>query len=277
LAQVRPDARTFRRRRLVALAVLGSVVAAIALLVGSGQPPERAAHKPAAAHPKRRAPVPVLMYHGVEPPVPGGLPYLFVRPAAFRAQMEALAEAGGHGVTMAQVEAAWQRGMPLPPKPVVITFDDGYRGQANNALPVLQRHGWPGVLYMCIANFRSPSGLREDDVRKLLRADWELGAHTFSHLDLRTLNAAELRHEVGESRRWLERRFGVPVTSFAYPAGKYGPAALKELRRARFQSAVTVAPGLARPGRPLELNRIRVSSTTTASGLMKELKQLGWR
>ena len=144
---------------------------------------------PHAPRHKRRAPVPVLMYHGVEAPIPGGLPDLFVEPADFRAQMNALARAGATAVTMAQVEAAWTRGLPLPRKPVVLTFDDGYRGQVDNALPVMRRHGWPGVLYMCIANFRPATGLKDKDVRTLLRADWELGAHTFSHSDLRTLAA----------------------------------------------------------------------------------------
>ncbi len=56
-----------------------------------------------------------------------------------------------------------------------------------------------------------------------------------------------------------------------------GPAALRAVRRAHFHTAVTVAPGLADPKRPFELNRIRVSSTTTPAMLIKELKQLAWR
>ena len=217
------------------------------------------------------------MYHGVEAPIPGGIPDLFVEPSDFKAQMDALAKAGGHGVTMAQVEAAWKHGLPLPRKPVVITFDDGYRGQVDNALPVLRRHGWPGVLYMCIANFKPATGLKDDDVRTLLKADWELGAHTFSHPDLRTLAPAELRHEVGESKTWLERRFRVPVNSFAYPAGMHDQSTLRAVRRGGFHTAVTVVPGLAKRGQPYELNRVRVSRGTTASTLLSELNGLGWR
>ncbi len=284
------DRKKFLRRRLVAAAILVAGVALVVVLLsggGSDQPEQvdqgaKASstpdgHPPARPGHKRLAPVPVLMYHGVEAPIPGGLPDLFVEPRNFRAQMDALAHAGAHAVTMAQMEAAWTRGMPLPHKPVVLTFDDGYRGQVDNALPVMRRHGWPGVLYMCIANFRPATGLTDKDVRTLLRADWELGAHTFSHSDLRTLGAPELRHEVGGSRTWLERRFGVRVNSFAYPAGMYNAAALQAVRRGHFHTAVTVAPGLAKRDHPLELNRIRVNRGMTASMLVSELRGLGWR
>ena len=178
---------------------------------------------------------------------------------------------------MDQVQSAWDKGTPLPSKPVVLTFDDGYRGQVDNAMPAMERHGWPGVLYMTIANFNPPTGLEDRDVRKLLAAKWELGAHTFSHSDLRTLGAAELKHEIDESRAWLQRKFDRPVNSFAYPAGMYGPAALKAVRRAGFHNAVTVVPGLASRKKPFELCRLRVSSNMSARDLVHELEQLGWR
>jgi peptidoglycan/xylan/chitin deacetylase (PgdA/CDA1 family) len=177
---------------------------------------------------------------------------------------------------MEQVQSAWDEGTPLPSKPVVLTFDDGYRGQLDNAMPVMKRHGWPGVLYMTIANFKPATGLKPADVRELLAAKWELGAHTFSHSDLRTLAPPELRHEVGESRTWLRKRFGRPVKSFAYPAGMYGPAALEEVRRAGFDNAVTVQPGLAERDQPFELNRIRVSANTSPGEHVREIEQLGW-
>ena len=191
--------------------------------------------------------------------------------------MDALARAGAHAVTMAQVEAAWdprdaaaaQAGRAHVRRRLPRTVD--------NALPVMRRHGWPGVLYMCIANFRPATGLTEKDVRTLLRADWELGAHTFSHSDLRALGAPELRHEVGGSRTWLERRFGVRVNSFAYPAGMYDRPPCRPCVDAHFHTAVTVAPGLAKRDHPLELNRIRVNRGMTASMLVSELRGLGWR
>jgi peptidoglycan/xylan/chitin deacetylase (PgdA/CDA1 family) len=233
------------------------------------------AHHAARPHgPRRRAPVPVLMYHGVEPPPPGSLAGLFVKPHTFAAHVRALARAGFHGVTLRQVEAAWDRGAPLPSKPIVFTFDDGYKGQYLNAMPVLRRRHWPGVLFLTVANMGTNIGITPRQVRGLIKNSWEVGGHTFSHPDLRNQAPYPLRHEVRDSRKWIERRFDVKVTNFAYPAGDYDRRAVKAVRDAKYRGAVTVAPGLAERSHPLTMDRIRISSDTTASELIRQLRGL---
>src|SRR4051794_1943879 len=278
------------RRRLVAGGgVLAVVILFIAILSsgGSDEPDGKASEQVASSKPGvprgqrnvptgplRRAPVPVLMYHGVEAPPPGSLAGLFVRPHTFASQVEALAREGFHGVTMAQVQAAWDRGARLPPKPIVLTFDDGYKGQYRNAMPVLRRRRWPAVLYLTIATMGTNIGIPPRQVRGLIRAHWELGGHTFSHPDLRSQAPYPLRHEVRDSRAWLERHFRVPVTNFAYPAGDYDRRTVKAVRDAKYRGAVTVAPGLAERSHPFTMNRIRITNTTTASELVKQLRGL---
>ena len=186
----------------------------------------------------------------------------------FRAQMQWLADHGYEGVTLDQVEAAWYRHGDLPPKPVVVSFDDGYRSQYVAALPTLHALGWPGLLNLKAAG----SDLPDDEVRKMLDDGWELASHTINHLDLTTLDAAGLEHEVGDSRRILQRRFDVPVHNFCYPAGRYDSAAIAALRAAGYRGATTENFGLASRAHPYTLDRIEVELADGIPGFVEKVR-----
>src|SRR5579885_2020127 len=90
--------------------------------------------------------VPVLMYHHVGPLIehdPTAVD-LTVSPEDFTAQVEYFKNLGYHSVTVQQVYDALQYGASLPSKPIVFTFDDGYKDVFEYAIPVLQDHGYVG-------------------------------------------------------------------------------------------------------------------------------------
>ena len=105
----------------------------------------------------------------------------------------------------------------LPPKPIVISFDDGYLSQYVERLP--------GAAAARLAGGAEPeaqgSDLPDADVQKMLDAGWELASHTITHVDLTTLDSTQLEREVAGSRQILRQRFGVPVDNFCYPSGRY--------------------------------------------------------
>lgn len=219
----------------------------------------------------RRARVPILMYHVIAA-APAGetYPELWVPPARFAAQMRALANAGYEAVTLEQLTAGWSEGAPLPERPVVVTFDDGYLSQSKNAGPVLEELGWPGVLYLTLRNIGD--SIPEASVRKLLRAGWELGAHTATHPDLRTLDAAGLTRELDDVRTALRERFDRPVLAFCYPAGRYDASVIAAVKAAGYTTATTVDPGWAGPSTPrFELPRVRVDPGDTPDGLLEKI------
>lgn len=220
----------------------------------------------------RRTPVPILMYHVIGDP-PAGTPYpqLFVSEADFRGQMRWLARHGYRAVTLRAVWEHWRRGTPLPPHPVVVSFDDGYRSVAHAALPAMRRWHWPGVLNLAVKNLHVSGGLSERQVRRLIGAGWELDAHTLTHPDLTSLDDRQLDREVAGSRRALQRRFGVPVEFFCYPSGRYDARVVDAVRRAGFLGATTTIEGLATPERPYELRRVRVNRTDGVAGLAEKL------
>lgn len=213
-------------------------------------------------------PVPILEYH-VLGPAPAVAPYpeLYVSRPDFHRQMDWLERHGYQAVTLEQVERAWYHGGVLPPQPVVISFDDGYRPQFTYALPELRRHGWAGVLNLKAEG----SDLYESNVKAMIAAGWELAAHTIHHLDLTELGAEQLREEVAGSRAILRREYGVPVEDFCYPSGRFDPAAIAAVKAAGYTGATTEIPGYADRNHPYELDRLEILGSTGVSGLAEDL------
>jgi peptidoglycan/xylan/chitin deacetylase (PgdA/CDA1 family) len=303
-ARQRERRRRAQRRRIAAVGALIVVVvvaAGIALASSGGgaghakaahTPATHAAKAPAAAHPRYpashgstvtgvatgvpgTASVPVLMYHVIAPP-PAGAPFpgLYVDPDQFAAEMEGLKAAGWHPVTLDQLRANWTRGLRLPAgKPFVLTFDNGYRSQYTNALPVLQRLGWVADENMQLTGLPpSQGGMTDAQVRGLLAAGWELDTQGMSHADLVALTPSELHYEVVVARQILRKRYGVPVNWFCYPSGHYNATVIAAVKAAGFVGSTTVIPGWAAPSTdPYRLPRLRVLRGTSAGALLAQI------
>jgi peptidoglycan/xylan/chitin deacetylase (PgdA/CDA1 family) len=288
------------RRRLVALASLIVVVVAVVIVLTSsddeddGTGAKATASKSAATQPKpakatksapkshevrnstpqadwkpHKGPVPIIEYHVLGKP-PEGAPYpeLYVGRTDFEKQMDWLEKAGYQAVTLEQVEEAWFHKGTLPPKPIVISFDDGYRPQFTFALPTLRKHGWAGVLNLKAEG----SDLYESNVKAMIAAGWELAAHTIHHLDLTELGPEELEEEVAGSRKMLQKEFKVPVNNFCYPAGRFDETVVKAVEKAGYTGATTEIPGFAERDKPYELARLEILRETHVGGLAEDLK-----
>lgn len=217
-------------------------------------------------------PVPILMYHDIDvPPADSPYPELFVSAGDFGRQLDWLDSEGYEPITVEALTLARAGKATLPDKPIVLSFDDGLRGQYENAATALATYGWPGVLYLKVDSLKEGE-LTDEMVASMIERGWELGAHTISHPDLTQLDPSQLRREVDGSRRILADRFGAPVDSFAYPAGSYDDTVLAAVDRAGYSSAVTVEPGLDEADDdPLALPRIRIEGTDGVAGLRAKL------
>jgi peptidoglycan/xylan/chitin deacetylase (PgdA/CDA1 family) len=294
LARREAQRQRVRRRRLSAALALFAVAAAVAVAVALSS--DNSPHPSAAASPKQSptespqantgasdlvrnatpqpgwkpytGPVPILEYH-VLGAAPADAPYpeLYVTRPDFHRQMSWLDEHGYEAVTLEAVEDAWYHGGTLPAKPVVISFDDGYRPQFTYALPELRRHGWPGVLNLKAEG----SDLYTSNVEAMIKAGWELAAHTIHHLDLTTLDAAQLKEEVAGSREILRHEYGVPVANFCYPAGQFDETVVAAVKVAGYSGATTEIPGDAERQKPYELSRFEILGSTGLSGLTEDL------
>jgi peptidoglycan/xylan/chitin deacetylase (PgdA/CDA1 family) len=212
--------------------------------------------------------VPILEYHVLgAPPADAPYPELYVTRPDFHRQMDWLDAHGYQGVTLETVEAAWYEGGTLPARPVVISFDDGYRPQFTYALPELRQHGWPGVLNLKAEG----SDLYESNVRAMIGAGWELASHTIDHSDLTTLDAAALKRETAGARQLLRREYGVAVKDFCYPAGQFDANVIAAVEAAGYVTATTEIPGDASPEAPYELARFEILGSSGVAGLAADL------
>lgn len=217
--------------------------------------------RPRIVFPHKR-PVPILEYHVVgTAPADAPFPELYVRREAFAAQLRWLRRHGYQAVSLRRVYDYWTRGYALPPRPVVLSFDDGYREDFTNVRPLVLLHHWPAVLNLAVRNVLDRK-LTLAQLRTMVRDGWEIDAHTLTHPDLTTLGAIELRHQIAGSRLWIRRRLNVPVAFFCYPSGRYDGAVLHAVRAAGFRGATTESQGPASPADGyLTLDRIRVNGS----------------
>jgi peptidoglycan/xylan/chitin deacetylase (PgdA/CDA1 family) len=224
-----------------------------------------------------QAPVPILMYHVIaSPPSSAQLPELYVDPKSFDREVEWLKSKGYQGVSLNQVYDAWFKDGELPEKPVVVSFDDGYRSQYVYARPELRKLGWPGVLSAIAGRIGQPNAeLSNAMVRILINDGWEIDSHTINHVDVSQASGAQLQSEVAGSRTMLQERFHQPVNFFCYPSGRFDDQAIQAVRAAGYLGATTTEEGLASKGEMFTLKRIRVDGTDGVSGLEQKLSQAG--
>jgi peptidoglycan/xylan/chitin deacetylase (PgdA/CDA1 family) len=226
----------------------------------------------------RSVTLPILMYHRIDlltPSLPAITRRLTVDPRDFAAQMEWLHAHGWHAVTQLQAFDALERGASLPPRPIMITFDDGYRDVWGKASAVLARLHMPATAYIITDRISGPdpSFLTWGDLRLLERRGITIGSHTVTHTELTLLDDSQALTELRDSRATLEQHLGHPVQWFAYPAGREDARVRQLVGEAGYVLAVTTQPGaVQRADDPFELRRYEVLDSTGVAGLAAILR-----
>ena len=201
----------------------------------------------------------VLMYHKVNDlrPNPTTVPT-----EVFAEQMELLAELGYVPVSLERVRDHYLAGMPLPSCAVLITFDDGYRDNLENALPILRRHGYPAVVFVPIGYLDDDRPLPHEAALRLLgvrnrTVGWdELAAleaggirvesHGIAHRPVSELEMAEAAREIALSKLRLEERLGRQVEAYAFVKGSladYRPEHVSLVQQAGYTLGFTSVSG----------------------------------
>lgn len=221
----------------------------------------------------RRIHVPILMYHYVSELPEDADEYrqdLTVMPAIFYAHMQYLYEQGYTTISLYQLHEALYTGAELPPRPVVLTFDDGHIDHYETVLPILQEFGFTGTFFIItgLADVNHPEYMTWGQIQILAEAGMDMESHTKTHRDLRERDVDFLVYEILGSIESLEAHLQRPARIFSYPAGRYDDLTLAVLGSTPVIRAVTTRFGAYHTSdNRLELPRLRVSGDMGVSGL----------
>lgn len=186
--------------------------------------------------------IPILVYHKLSPigfvPKKASDTKYNVYQDVFEAQMNYLEGEGYTPLLMRDLVTKQKRG-ELPNKPVVITFDDGWKSQYTIALPSLLSHHFPATFFIYTDVIGDRAFMNMDDLHTLVASGMEIGGHTVHHLILSRLNQEQLKAELLNSKEYLEKKLSVQVTDFAYPYGNYSSTTIKALITYGYQSGRT--------------------------------------
>ncbi|MFV1982139.1 MAG: polysaccharide deacetylase family protein [Thiohalomonadales bacterium] len=223
----------------------------------------------------------VLMYHRVT----DSLTYdqLTVSPSIFEKQMRYLSN--NFNVISLDVAVNSLLSDSSNSNSVVITFDDGYLDNLENALPVLNKYNLPATIFVTTEFCdQTKSHSRYKTEQNRLHLDWDevralnecgnilIGSHTVTHPYLSRINNVMAEKEIKKSKEIIEENLNLTINHFCYPSGDYGNRELEYIKQAGYESAVTVSPGKNRNTISLyEINRTEITQKDTEKDLNLKL------
>ena len=216
----------------------------------------------------------VLNYHQIENnPNP-----LAVSPANFEAQMKFLVDSGCITITPDELYAGINGEIELPPKPVLITFDDGYIDNYTTAFPILKKYNLRATIFI-IPAFTGvyPGYMNWEQLKEMEANGITIESHTYTHPKLEELPDDEIRSELLNSKALLEENLGHPVEFLAYPTGTYNLHIAGIAQDAGYKGSFTIKYGVVdRGSNAFALERVPIFNT--AQNTMKNFyERIAWR
>jgi peptidoglycan/xylan/chitin deacetylase (PgdA/CDA1 family) len=231
--------------------------------------------------------VPILMYHHISGLAPQNMLdlALTVTPAVFSQQLDYLKTAGYSSITFNQLFNALYYNGPLPSKPIILTFDDGYEDGYQVAYPLLRRYGFSGMFYIITGKVNWEGQMTWEQLREMLEHGMQIGSHTIHHVDMGRvfLNSPEqAQQELQISKITLEQNLRIVIQQFCYPSGEpfrsgnwYVRQQIVLLLAQDGYVGATTDPGmtgvLQQSEEPFVLLRIRVDGRESFQGFVKSL------
>lgn len=222
--------------------------------------------------------VPILMYHYVSNPPNDADKYrtdLSTSPRVFREQMQFLVDGGYDVIDLYDLTLAIVDEGELPSKPIIITFDDGYRDNYENAFPVLQELGLKATFFVAteFIDQDNPNYMSWEMIEEMAAAGMRIEPHSKTHPDLTEHEREFIVWEVLGSQETIASHIGYRPRYFAYPGGRYNDEVQGIVSELDFWGAVTTNNGLWHGFNDrFEWGRVRMRYTTTLAELINMIE-----
>ncbi|MBP7964152.1 MAG: polysaccharide deacetylase family protein [Caldilineaceae bacterium] len=225
----------------------------------------------------RSARVPILMYHYLSIPPADADRYrldLSVSPDLFAAHLDAIQAAGYTTIGLDLLMQNLTHGVPLPEKSVILTFDDGYRDNYENAFPLLKEHGMVATFFIStdFTDEQRPLYMTWEMLREMRDAGMTIGSHGRNHVSLKNKDVDYLVWQALGSSQTIEFELGEAPRFMSYPAGEYDDLTRQIFHEANYWAGLTTIQGATHHSDDLfQLHRVRVRGTTTPEELVRLL------
>lgn len=202
--------------------------------------------------------IPVLYYHSVRSTEDNEL---IISPEKLKEQLEFLKLEGYKSLSLQEFSDYILNNSPVPEKSILITFDDGYMDNYENAFPILKELNMKAVIFCITFKLDGSYYLSEDSIKEMNNYGIDIQSHTVNHDDLSTLNYQDTFTTLKKSKENLESITNSKIYAIAYPYGKFNDSTTKAAKNAGYTLGFVTNTGLAKPSDdPLKLKRIYINS-----------------
>lgn len=216
--------------------------------------------------------IPILFYHKISFPKPNAkIRDLYVSPVQFQRQLKYLKWRGYETIRLDDLFKWLSLGKPLPKRPIILTFDDGYEDNYTYAFPILKKFGFTATIFLITKDIGGLSGwadsqekIREpilswEKIKEMADYGIDFQPHTHTHPSLPKLDEQQIREEVVVSKEIIEKELQKKADFLCYPYGHFDSKTEQILREVGYKGALTTKRGLVKQNdNPYELHRIGI-------------------
>jgi peptidoglycan/xylan/chitin deacetylase (PgdA/CDA1 family) len=220
--------------------------------------------------------VPVLCYHHIRDAKPGQsetFKSYSVSPDQFAAQMKALKDSGYETILPDQLYDYLVHNGPLPPKPVMLTFDDTDEEQFTIGAKEMKKNGFKGVFFIMTVCINHPNYMTKQQIKELADDGNAVESHTWDHHMVTKYKGDDWNIQFVKPRKTIEDITGKPANYFAYPYGLWNEAAFPELEKAGFKMAFNLSTRRDSIQPLYTIRRMIVPTQWSTEGMIRAMKQ----